>query len=403
MELMEHQKQAVQNLGNGKILWGGVGTGKSIAVLAYYVEKEAPKDIYVITTAKKRDSYEWEGDAARFAIGTRKSETVAGVITVDSWNNINKYVDVEDAFFIFDEQRVVGHGMWVKSFIKIAKKNAWVLLSATPGDTWMDYIPVFIANGLYKNATEFKREHCVYAPFSKYPKVIRYLNVPQLEKYRNMLLVEMPYLKHTNRVVEEIETDYDREMFRKATVERWHPYENRPLQDVGELFRVMRKIVNSDSSRLDAILSLMRSHPCMVIFYNFDYELEILRSLSAWTTVAEWNGHRKQPIPNTDSWVYLVQYVAGAEGWNCIQTDTMVFYSLTYSYKNFEQAMGRIDRLNTPFSTLHYYVLLSNSVIDRAVRKAQQQKKLFNERAWAMEFMPNWRSKEGEFEEAFRI
>lgn len=385
IELLPHQVDAVKNLNNGKILWGGVGTGKSLTVLAYYLEKEAPKDIYVITTAKKRDSLEWEREASRLGIGTTSELTLAGKLTVDSWNNIGKYIDVKDAFFVFDEQRLVGSGAWVKCFQKIAKKNRWLLLTATPGDIWMDYVPVFVANNLYKNASEFKREHVVYAPYSKFPKIVRYLDVKTLEKYRNMLLVEMPFLKHTTRIVEDVVLDFDKELFNKATVKRWNPYEDRPIRNVGELFLVMRRIVNSDPSRLVAIRRLLEDHPKMIIYYTFDYELEILRKLGRDVRYAEWNGHKKQPLPTGDRWVYLVQYVAGAEGWNCVETDTIVFYSLTYSYKNFEQAQGRIDRLDTSFSELFYYVLMSNSVIDRAIRRCLSGKQSFNESAWASE------------------
>jgi len=388
VELMQHQKDAISKLDNGKILYGGVGSGKSLAVIGYYMEKEAPRDIYVITTAKKRDSLEWEREAVRYGISTvtdyTRSDT--GTLYVDSWNNISKYTEVEDAFFVFDEQRLVGSGAWVKSFQKIAKRNRWVLLSATPGDTWLDYVPVFIANGLYKNPTEFKREHVIYETWSRYPKIRRFVNETLLEKYRNMLLVEMPYIMHTNRNIEEITVAHDAKLFHKVVKERWNPFTNKPIQDVAELFHTMRKVVNSDPSRLETIRGLMKSHPRIIIFYNFDYELEILRSLGGnGFTIAEWNGHKHQPIPETEKWIYLVQYVAGAEGWNCIDTDTMVFYSLTYSYKNLQQAMGRIDRLNTSFTELYYYILLSNSVIDRAVRMAQHRKKLFNERSWAKE------------------
>lgn len=385
VELLPHQLEAVEKLSNGKILWGGVGTGKSLTVLAYYVKRESPKDIYVITTAKKRDSLEWEGEAAKYGIGTESDATLHGRIIIDSWNNISKYTEIEDAFFIFDEQRLVGSGAWVKSFQKIAKKNNWILLSATPGDTWLDYVPVFIANGFYKNATEFKREHVVYAPFSKYPKIVRYLSTAVLEKYRNIILVEMPYLKHTERFVQDVYVSYDNDNYNRVIKDRWNVYEDRPLKDVAEMFLVMRKVVNSDPSRIETLLELLDQHNKIIVFYNYNYELDMLRGLSDFVEVAEWNGHRKQPIPNTDKWLYLVQYVAGAEGWNCVETDAMVFFSMTYSYKNFEQAQGRIDRLNTPFSKLYYYILMSNATIDRAIREALKGKKLFNERVWAAE------------------
>lgn len=386
---MPHQIEAVERLSNGQVLFGGVGTGKSLTALAYYMKKEAPKDIYVITTARKRDSLDWEGEAVKFGISTSRDYTSAGVIHIDSWNNISKYIDVEDAFFIFDEQRLVGHGAWVKSFLKIAKKNSWILLSATPGDVWLDYAPVFIANGLYRNLTEFKREHVVYAPFSKFPKIIRYSNVSTLEKWRNMLLVEMPYIKHTERILEEIKVDYDKALFDLVVKNRWNPFEEEPIKDIAEMFRVLRKIVNSDKSRLDSVRKVLESNDKVIVFYSYNYELAILRTLSDQVTVAEWNGHKKEPIPNTDKWVYLVQYVSGAEAWECIETNVILFYSLCYSYKNFQQAQGRIDRLNTPFSKLYYYLLMSDSMIDKAVRKSLDQKKTFNENIFFQEVFSN--------------
>lgn len=387
IELMPHQLEAIENLSNGKILWGGVGVGKTVTALGYYMKNESDKDVYVITTAKKRDALDWEAEAIHFGISTHEGYSSAGVLTVDSWNNIGKYVDVEDAFFIFDEQRLVGNGAWVKSFQRIAGRNRWILLTATPGDTWIDYVPVFVANGLYKNPSQFKREHVVYAPFTRYPKIVRYLEESTLEKYRNMLLVEMPYQRHTTRVIKEIICDYDQEKFDLVMKRRWNPWENRPLKDVSEMFRAMRRVVNSDSSRLSVVEQLLGDCTRLVVFYNFDYELEKLRNLcqSVGVPFAEWNGHKHQEIPETERWVYLVQYQAGAEGWNCTYSDTICFYSLTYSYRNFMQAQGRIDRLNTPFKVLTYYVLMSDSIIDRAIWRALKHKKMFNENTWGRE------------------
>lgn len=395
VELHAHQAETVEKLGNGKILYGDTGVGKSITAMAYFYLKVCggelnkfgsmtrPRDIYVITTAKKRNSGDWEKEAHRFGIGRERSASCNGVVlTVDSWNNLGKYRDVENAFFIFDEQRAVGSGAWSKFFEKVAKRNQWILLSATPGDTWLDYIPVFVANGYYKNRTEFKRRHVVYNTFTKFPKVDRYIEVGRLVKLRNEILVHMPYESHTTRHTQYVSVDYDEETLKMVTEKRWHVYENRPLRDIAELFSVARKVVNSDYSRMQALRGLMKTHPKIIVFYNFDYELEILRSLSnteSGLKVAEWNGHKHEEIPETDRWVYLVQYTAGSEGWNCIETDAVCFYSLTYSYKQFHQAHGRIDRLNTLFTDLYYYVLTSNSWIDKSVIKSIKSKRSFNE------------------------
>ena|SRR5215204_4071582 len=379
MELYPHQRKAVNELHNGSILWGGVGTGKSRTAVAYYMEKEAPRDVVVITTAKKRDSLDWDGEFSKVGVGRDRSGTVAGTLTVDSWNNIGKYSGLRGVFFIFDEQRIVGSGQWASKFIEIAKHNRWILLSATPGDTWMDYIPVFVANGFYKNRSEFKREHVVYNTYTKFPKVDRYTNVGRLVRYRNNILVHMPYARHTTRVSTKIPVGYDEALFEEALKKRWHVYKNRPLKSVAELFLVLRRITATHSSRLEAVSTLLKKHPRLIVFYNFDFELEMLRGIQFSGTVSEWNGHKHEPLPEGDRWLYLVQYVAGSEGWNCTRTDAVVFYSLTYSYKNWEQAHGRIDRLNTPYSRLYYYTLMSNSMIDKAVWRALSEKRSFNE------------------------
>lgn len=403
VKLHPHQEVAVEKMHNGCILYGDVGVGKTITSLGYYFTKvcggeinkwgsmQTPKDVYVITTAKVRDSKGFELQAAHYGIHSDPAISTNGVkITVDSWNNLHKYKEVKDAFFIFDEQRVVGYGAWSRAFIKIARSNEWILLSATPGDTWMDYIPVFIANGWYKHKTDFVDQHVIWTPRVKYPKVLRYQDVGVLVRRRNEVLVHMPYERHTTRHALDIWCDYDAEAFDKVVKKRWHVFEQRPLRDVAELFIVMRKVVNSDSSRTKAIQKLLGQHPKLIVFYNFDYELEMLRKLDGWwpeefadpVVMAEWNGHKHQEIPEGEEWVYLVQYTSGAEGWNCITTDTVILYSLNYSYKIFEQSLGRIDRLNTPYKDLYYYVLVSKSPIDRAILKSLRAKKSFNVRSF---------------------
>lgn len=397
VKLHKHQSDALEKMKNGCILAGGVGSGKSITSLAYYyllcggelhndriVPMRKPKDLYIITTARKRDTLEWEGELANFIITTHPEISIYPGLTVvvDSWNNIGKYKDVENSFFIFDEQRVVGSGAWVDSFLKIARVNEWILLSATPGDKWEDYIPVFLANGFYKNKSEFKREHLVYSYYGSFPRLERYLGTQRLERLRNSILIDMDFHRDTVSHHEDVYVRYDVTKYREAIKLRWDPYKNEPIQQASGLCYVLRRIVNEDQSRQVAVLALFEKHPRLIIFYNFDYERDILLNLYYGhdVEVAEWNGHKHQPVPVSKKWVYIVQYTAGAEGWNCIKTDTIVFFSQTYSYKILEQARGRIDRLNTPFKDLYYYHLKTRSGIDLAISKALKEKKKFNER-----------------------
>ena len=300
---------------------------------------------------------------------------------MDSWNNITKYIDVKDAFFIFDEDRVTGSGVWVKSFYKITKANEWIILSATPGDTWQDYIPVFIANGFYKNKTEFIREHVIYSRFTKYPKIDKYVNTGRLVRLRNKILIDMDVTRHTIPHHEDIYVNYQIPKYKDAIRNRWDPYKNEPIQQASGLCYVLRRIVNEDESRQTALMEILEDTPKAIIFYNFDYELDILMNIAqaADIEIAQWNGHKHQPVPDGDRWVYLVQYTAGCEGWNCIKTNTIIFYSQNYSYKVMQQASGRIDRLNTPYTDLYYYHLKSRSGIDLAISRALGEKKQFNE------------------------
>ena len=401
IQLRPEQEEAVEKLRTGSILVGGVGSGKSITALAYFYNKVCrgdytkrsiplkPRPLYIITTAFKRDTLDWNGECARFGLSTDPLSSVAAIsVTIDSWNNIKKYVGISGAFFIFDEQRVVGSGAWVRAFQKIAKVNDWILLSATPGDTWSDYIPVFVANGFYKNRTAFLKKHAIFDRFAKYPKISRYIYTDTLVKYRDRILVKMKDNRQTIRYVNDINVDYPKDIYNVAFKNRWNPFDDEPIRDAGQCCHILRKIVNTDNSRIDALLKLTQKHKRIIVFYNLNCELEILRTLGDSgllpknTVISERNGHKHDPVPNSDRWLYLVQYNAGSEGWNCILTNAVIFYSLNYSYKIMEQASGRIDRINSPYKDLYYYRFISKSTIDTAILSALKSKRNFNELAF---------------------
>lgn len=406
IELYDHQKKAIDMLKPGSILYGGVGSGKSRTAIAYFFrdicggdlerleeckELKSPRDLYIITTARKRDLCEWEQECIPFLLSSDPNMSPFKVkVTVDSWQNIKKYTSIENAFFIFDEQRLVGSGVWVKSFLKIAKKNPWLLLSATPGDTWMDYIPVFIANGFYKNRTEFIRTHVVYANHTKFPKIDHYVQTTRLMKQKKQITIYMEYMKPTISHEEILIAEYDVKRFNRVFKERWNIFENKPIKNISEFAYLSRRVVNSDESRINLLKGVFEKHKKVILFYNFDYELEILREFckKEKITIGEWNGHKHESIPRQNKWIYAVQYMAGAEGWNCVETDCIVFYSESYSYRMMAQAAGRIDRLNTPFSDLYYYRFRSKSIVDTKIAKSLKEKRDFN----ALDLLEDWTS-----------
>lgn len=396
--LYDFQYDAVNKAFNGCIFNGGTGTGKSRTGLYFYFKTQGgryvgsdytpmknPKDLYIITPAVKRDKHEWDSELALFRMHSDPElNYYNNKIIIDSWNNIKKYTEVENAWFIFDEDKICGGGAWTKAFLKITKRNDWIILSASPGDTWLDYWSVFVANGFYKNKTEFQREHVVYSRYSKFPQVERYLNTQRLMRLRDKILIDMNIQRHTKPHHEDVYCNYDVKFYKEVFKKRWDPFKDEPLKQASELCYVLRKIVNSDESRQTKLLELLEDHPKSIIFYSYDYEREILMNLgyAPGTEVKEWTGHKHEPVPTGDRWVYLVNYGSGAEGFNCIATDTIIFYSQTYSYKTLLQAIGRIDRLDTKFIDLYYYHLKSRSGIDLAISKALHEKKKFNESRW---------------------
>ena len=207
------------------------------------------------------------------------------------------------------------------------------------------------------------------------------LNTGRLIRLRNSILVEMDFNRSTVSHHEDVFVEYDVDKYKEVVKTRWNPFKNEPISNVSQFCYIQRKIVNMDESRQAALLELAEKHPRVIVFYNFDYELEILRNLYYGDDVkiAEWNGHKHQPIPDAKKWMYLVQYNSGAEGWNCIKTDTIVFYSQNYSYKIMHQSAGRIDRLNTPYKDLYYYHLKSHANMDLAISRTLKEKKSFNE------------------------
>jgi len=388
MNFDNNQRDAVKRLKSGSVLVGGTGSGKSRTALVYFFSKEcggkivdrfeeAKKHIplYIITTAAKRDKKEWEEELSEFPISD---------FHIDSWNNIKKYVDVEDAFFIFDEQRVVGSGAWSKSFIKITKKNHWILLSATPGDTWVDYIPVFIANGYYKNRTEFLRRHVVFSRYTKYPKIEKYVEEDRLKKIKSEVLVDMNVERKTIAHRVDILCEYNKDLYKKISNDRWDPFDEQPIENASQFIQLQRKVVNGDDSKIIKLNLLYSVHNKLIIFYNYNYERDmILEFVNEYKIpFGELNGHRHTEIPKTEKWIYLVQYNSGSEGWNCIETDVIIFFSLSYSYRMMHQAAGRIDRRNTPFTDLYYYYLYTESSIDKAIWKCLKKKKDFNEKKY---------------------
>lgn len=399
VNLRQFQHECVQALRSGKVLAAGVGAGKSIMALYWYVTKcctvrtshnangelfqimPGSPDLVIITTAKKRDNHEWDDELYRYALHQGENSKKMGRVhvTIDSWNNITKYVDTS-AVFIFDEQRAIGSGAWSKAFVRIARRNPWVMLSATPADTWSDWCPIFVADGFYRNRTEFFRRHAVYSRYTKYPRIDRWIDEDYLNRCRDRVLVTCEVPRETERVVHQLTCAYDKETVRKAMKTRWNPETEEPFLNATELCFYLRRVIDTDPTRLSYAAHVVRDHRKVIIFYTLRAELEQILKLEEVTGVPvyQYNGGRHDDLPQGNSWVYAVQFQAGSEGWNCTSCNTVLYWSLPYSYKQAEQAAGRIDRLDTSYKTLNYYIMRSFAPLDLGIIRALRNKENFN-------------------------
>lgn len=376
-KLRPAQRDAVDRMHDGCVLLGRTGSGKTMTALGYWLKVHAQQDLYVVTTPAKRDAMEWEGDSAKLGQYLPPERVV-------SWNKIKDFEYLESAFVVFDEQRVSGSGKWVKSFLKIAKRNDWILLSATPGDVWIDWLPLFIANGFYRTRTQFTDRHVIWDPHTRYPRIKRYIEEDRLERCQEAICVYLASPNPISRMVHDELVSYDSRKYAEVTRKRWNPFEVRPMMDAGELCRVQRRIVLENVCREEALERLLKGHPRALVFYSYNYELEAIKAVCErlGRSYGQRNGHRHDPVPvSKEPWVYIVQYQS-ADAWNCISTNIAILYSLPYSWRQQEQAMGRIDRMNTPFDELHYYRLMTDSTIDNAILACLDRKETFNERVY---------------------
>lgn len=399
MFLKPEQQEAVDKLQSGMILVANTGAGKSRTGIYWYFKENGgafinddyqpmkdPKDLYIITTANKRDTHDWDRELSLYLLSTDPEVNYYhNKVVVNSWQQIAKYKDISDAYFLFDEDHLTGSGAWVKTFLRIAQHNKWIILTATPGDKYEDYGPVFVANGYFRSIYEFKQKHLVYDYRPGWPRFVKCIGTTRLDRLKQRIIVRMNY-EHDAEVHEkDILCEFDKELYKVVVKRRWDPYRNAPIENASQFCYCLRKITNLDESRIEACKQIVNEKNRVIIFYNHDPELELLKSVY-WgkdISVAELNGHAHEAIPSTPKWVYLVNYAAGAEAWECTKTDTVIFYSLNYSYKTMVQAAGRIDRRNTPFSDLYYYRLKSRAPIDLAIEKCLKEKKTFNENTFA--------------------
>ena len=399
MFLKPEQQEAVDKLQSGNILVAGTGAGKSRTGLYWYFKENGgafigdeykpmtdPKDLYIITTAEKRNTHDWDKEMSLYLLSTNpEANHYQNKVVVNSWQQISKYKTVSGAYFLFDEDHLTGTGEWVKSFLKIAKNNKWIILTATPGDKYEDYGPVFVANGYFSSISEFKQRHIIYDYRPGWPRFVKCVGTARLDRLKQRIIVRMNYEHKVEVHSTDILCDYDTVLYKTVVRQRWNPYENKPIENASQYCYCLRRITNLDESRVEACKEIVNQRNRVIIFYNHDPELYLLREVDFGpdVAIAELNGHKHEAIPDTPRWVYLVNYAAGAEAWECTKTDTVIFYSQNYSYKTMVQAAGRIDRRNTPFSDLYYYHLKSRAPIDLAIEQCIKAKKKFNENTFA--------------------
>lgn len=141
-----------------------------------------------------------------------------------------------------------------------------------------------------------------------------------------------------------------------------------------------RQLCNSKDKQ-QAFIDLINSiNDRVVVFYNFDSELDTLKTLVKDRPIAEVNGHTntEQIYHDNDNCVLFVQYQAGARGLNLQDGNKIIYYSLTLSSDLFEQSKKRIHRIGTKYPCF-YWILQTKDSVEESIYKSLNRQEDYNE------------------------
>ena len=428
MRLFDYQQQIVdEKYEDSKALFMQMGTGKTFVSMAFFEKSERAK-LLVVCLATKVD--DWNRDltdelgldeVVSLNKGTKKNRELMEdaqylVISFESSWRLDKelvaWVD-DDTYIIVDEShKIKNPSSKVGKFMRKlgAKTDYKTILTGTPqSNGYIDYYNQFHFLGyLDMNQTNFKKRYAItqmmqYGAGPIFQEIIGYRNTEELDEMIHNHSVFYDRKLDDEELPDEIPVYFPSyPKYRKISNDKVYEFKDGTLEiydTLGAGVMLQRQLASGyiskggntevlDKSKLDWMRDFLEGYDeRVVVFYNYNAELEQLKQLLERLDrpYSEYNGHRKdlRAFQESSEGVVLANYGSASTGINdFVIASTMVMYSLTTSYIDFEQAKKRIDRIGQTKKPLFYFLIMKGT-IDARVYHSLQEGKDFDERMYA--------------------
>lgn len=229
--------------------------------------------------------------------------------------------------------------------------------------------PMFRVVTGYKNVSELKAKLKEYgAVFAKAEEVIK---LPEKKFIKEYSTVSSDYKKFMKDRVIKID---DKELTGDSTLSK--RLYARMLCSAYSKDKISRLIdlVNSTSDRV-------------IIFYNFNTELEALRKVLFDRPISIVNGQIKdlKAYENNDNSVTLIQYQAGAMGLNLQKANRIIYFSLPERSELFEQSKARICRIGQE-KQCYYHIMMCHKSVEEKIYECLLMRKDYTDELFRKEF-----------------
>lgn len=229
--------------------------------------------------------------------------------------------------------------------------------------------PTFRVVTGYKNVSELKAKLKEYgAVFAKAEEVIK---LPEKKFIKEYSTVSSDYKKFMKDRVIKID---DKELTGDSTLSK--RLYARMLCSAYSKDKISRLIdlVNSTSDRV-------------IIFYNFNTELEALRKVLFDRPISIVNGQIKdlKAYENNDNSVTLIQYQAGAMGLNLQKANRIIYFSLPERSELFEQSKARICRIGQE-KQCYYHIMMCHKSVEEKIYECLLMRKDYTDELFRKEF-----------------
>lgn len=408
MQLYAFQKQYLQGLPAKYIFAADTGTGKTVMALAHYDKHAYLKPLLILAPASKVQTGDWDREIKEYFAGRfvpeyeiwsyEKFSRVPSIAQYKKTGDRGVWRDWLNRHprgfaMIADEVHKAKNpqsGVGKRVFEVAAACDVFLGLSATPlPNGWIDAANYFKIFKFTQNITAFKKRYCNIQTYKGFPEIVGYYHEGELQSNWNH--IAKPLSKQMALDLPPITTvpislpagpNY-------IKVQKERLFGDKFLDNPSALMHALRQsIIEPKVVWLNSFLEGVSDN--VVIFYNYVEErqqiLAMIKKSHKRRQVFRQDGE-KHEVPGKDKWgglrrtITLAQYQSGSTGIELTYAATTVYFSPTYSYSNYEQSIGRIER-HGQSKKMTLYLLCAPTTLEKDVWAALRNKKDFQEKQW---------------------